>query len=85
MENKEYKVPKEIQEVFAEVTALTDLRDLYVKRPFGFKTAKKCTIERGKAYAKAWEMVYDIWPELRKTDDASYSARTNTITRMNNE
>ena len=64
-DSKEYAIPDDVSNLFAEANAMEGLRDCYVKRPFGYKKAKKCAIASEIVTREAWKMVYNLYPELR--------------------
>ena len=62
---KIYKVPHEIIEKFIEWQALTELREAYVKRPFGYRKARKLSMEAILKRVEGWRMIYELYPELQ--------------------
>ena len=65
MDEKKYDISQEIIDLFIESMVLSNLRDRYMRLPFGYKKAKRSAIEDRKASNKAWDMIYDVYPELR--------------------
>jgi len=63
--SKEYDVPQEVEDLFAEGAAMEGLRDRYIKMPFCFKKTKKCAIKAEIKNRLVWRMFCDIFPELR--------------------
>ena len=64
MTEKSYPIPEEIINIADEANALKELRDEYVKRPFGFKKARRCAIDAAKKRTLFWRKVRDLYPEL---------------------
>lgn len=63
---KRYPIPAEIQELDNKKRAHEELRDLYVKLPFGFKKAMKCAILAEKYKKEYWAAIRDLYPELQR-------------------
>jgi hypothetical protein len=61
---KEYDVPEEISDIDTEVIALEDLRDVYAKRPFGYKKALRASREAVKMNNMFWKKVRKLYPQL---------------------
>jgi hypothetical protein len=83
--SKEYDVPEEIQNLFAEQDAMEQLRNKYIERPFGFKKAKKCAISSVNLYNKAWRMFRSLYPEIKSSDSLSYSMVLTKVTILNGD
>lgn len=67
-ERKEYPIPEEILLLHDEIVAMGRLKNFYVKMPFGFKKAVKCTIKSETTRRKFWEMIYKLYPEFKGRD-----------------
>jgi hypothetical protein len=78
-EVKIYDVPEEIVALFTEVEAMETLRDAYVKRPLGFKKAKKCSIAKEVASRKAWRMFAELYPDA-SSNGLIYTHRDQKVT-----
>ena len=67
MEDKTYKVPDEIVELFDSAESLYEARDFFVKIKVFFKYKKlvELTSRAVRARNKAWRMVLELYPELR--------------------
>lgn len=50
---------------FSDALAMKNLRDIYVKLPFGFKKAVKCAKEMRKLRMKGWQNMYKLYPNLQ--------------------
>jgi hypothetical protein len=74
----EYDIPNEITDLFVEVTAMGNLRDAYIKRPFGFKKARKCSISMEVAERKAWKMFAELHPNA-PLEGLQYQCRINRV------
>ena len=61
---KEYSIPEEICNINTEVRALTKLRDIYAKLPFGFRLAKKCAISAEIKSHEFLRSIVEMYPEL---------------------
>jgi hypothetical protein len=61
---KQFAVPEELKQIWLDIEALRDLRNAYVKRPFGFKKALKCsTLAKAKEF-EFWNGMRKLYPEL---------------------
>ena len=67
-----------------KVFAYEELRDGYVKVPFGFRKARRCAINAVKFRRIFWEKIVEIYPEL-KNASLRYSARGQTVKRVEEE
>lgn len=64
----EVQVPDELLAVWDKYNALLDLRDAYIKRPFGFKKAKWCAVKAREKRREFRQGVEALYPEsLGKT------------------
>lgn len=70
-----YSIPEEIEDLITESKALAELRDRWVKLPFGYRRARKLSIEAEKKQARFWESLYILYPKIKGC----------TITRFGNE
>ena len=59
------KVPQEISEKFITANSYHELRDVLIRIPFCFNKVKKISKEMFKLRQEGWEMVYEIYPEIR--------------------
>lgn len=75
--SKEYEVPEELAKLMDKSLACEDLRNRYVKLPFGFRKAKKCAVEFHSLKRKFWNGIRELYPEL--TGGLSYSANDNMV------
>lgn len=65
MDNKEYKVPLELQEVFIEMESLNSLREIFANSVvFGYRRAKKASHEYQKLKINFWGSIYKLYPEI---------------------
>jgi hypothetical protein len=68
-----FPVPVEVMEIWYDYQAMQQLRDEYIKLPFGFRKARKTSKEaqrlRGKFWRKCREAYPDVWlyKETRET------------------
>ena len=62
---KQYKVTEEIAELFLEGNAAEDCRDAAVESLFFSKRAIEYGKTARRAFEKAWNLIYDLYPELR--------------------
>lgn len=76
--NKEYEIPQEIKDLFEEADALEDCRDASVRNFFGYRRAIKYSKESVRKSRKAWNMIYEIYPELRNKK-LTYSWHTGMV------
>lgn len=65
-QTKEYTIPEEVIELTNKMYAFANLRDIYVKLPFGFKNAKKAAMGHERYRTKFWRMVWKLYPELQQ-------------------
>lgn len=65
-EKKEYPIPSEIQDVFCIAEAAKNRLSVYAKIPFCYRKARKSSIEYTRCSRKAWNMVMELYPELRR-------------------
>jgi hypothetical protein len=63
-EKKFYEVPEEVKEYMYNWEVYFDLKEHYVKRPFGFKDAVRCGKLAAINKKKYWEKVYELYPEF---------------------
>jgi hypothetical protein len=59
------KLPQEISEKFIKANSLYELRERFLVMPFCFNKCKKLSKEIYVLKKEGWEMVYDIYPELK--------------------
>ncbi len=57
------EIPQEIADIAIRRSALADLRDLYVRIPFGFRNARKAAMESKSGLAEFWKKVGEIYPQ----------------------
>ena len=62
---KNYKIPKELLKISAESNGYLKLRELYVKLPFGYKKAVKCSVEAEKLNQDFFIKAKKLYPELK--------------------
>lgn len=62
--NKQYKIGDELEAVIIEYNALISLRDTALSKPFGYKKAKKASIEARKISINFWKKVTELYPEI---------------------
>ena len=75
---EEYKIPEQTKAIHTELTALEDVRDCYIKRPFGFKKAVKAAGKLHDKQIEFWGKVHKLYPELR-TKELSYKPTKGVI------
>jgi hypothetical protein len=63
---KKYKVPKELRDKINLFTSNLNLRDRYVKIPFGFKKARKLSHEAFISKDDFWASIFELYPEVSK-------------------
>lgn len=63
-ETKKYPIPDDLKKINLEVIALTELRDLYAKRFFGYIKSKKAAIEGTRKEREFLDGMIAIYPEL---------------------
>jgi len=56
------KVPDSIIEIFDEANGLLSLRERYVMMPFGYRKARKCSIEAEKKKNLFWRKIRNLYP-----------------------
>ncbi len=81
---KEYPVPDDLAKIMSESQAYENLRDRYVKLPFGFKKAIKCSLKERILTGDFWRGAYEIYPKI-KGKNITYNADTKIITEKNHE
>ena len=59
-----FDLPPEITNIYNEYVALTKLRDVYTKLPFGLKKAIKCANNAENARERFWRKIKELYPEL---------------------
>ena len=64
MSTKLYELPEDVNNLRSDASALIELRDAYVKLPFGFKKARKCAIDNKRLLTLFWFRAVEIYPEL---------------------
>ena len=67
---KERTVPKELCDIFAEYTSLWDLKQMYVKRPFGYKKAVRAGNSAEKKRTEFWKKLYKLYPDTYEGEHA---------------
>jgi hypothetical protein len=75
---KQYIVPDEIHEIWCKYTGYVDLRDIYVKRPFGYKKAVRAARDAEIARYKFWHSLRKVFPELTSSG-LTYNAANKTV------
>lgn len=61
----ELTVPKEIDSLAAEAAAMKQMRDIYVKLPFGYRRATKAAKEAEILVRSFWQKLYVLYPEVK--------------------
>ena len=64
MKIKEYKVSKEIKDMFEDMQSYFDCRDSAIKNVFGWKRAAYFAKRGNQVRAEAWKTVTALYPEL---------------------
>lgn len=64
MKNKLYSVPDELVEVEIEYQAAVELRNIYAKRPFGYKKALRASADAVRSRDEFWRKIRELYPEL---------------------
>ena len=64
---KELEIPQEIKDLFDEYVACNICRDKCIDRVFSARRAVYYAKRAIKAERKAWNLVYDLWPEVRES------------------
>lgn len=72
-ELNEYPVPDEIAVFFFESIALEDVRNRYIRMPFGYKKAVKAAVGARKSGAAFWQAIYTLYPEINAKDQWTFS------------
>jgi hypothetical protein len=62
----DYDVPEEVADLMDKALASEDLRNCYVKLPFGFRKARKCAKDVYYFKRKFWAEIRQLYPELSK-------------------
>lgn len=62
---KKMKVPQEIADMFMTANAYSELRDILIRLPFCFNKVKKLSKEIFRLRHDGWEMIYEIYPNIR--------------------
>jgi len=70
---KEYELPEVIKQLQDKRVGLIKLRELYIRLPFGYKKAVKCSQDTETTRRYFWESVFNLYPEL-KGKHISYDA-----------
>lgn len=65
MSDEQYPISEEIVEMFDRSIVATECRDSCIKRFFGWKRAAHYGLEATKWKRKAWNAIYEVYPELR--------------------
>jgi hypothetical protein len=65
---KNYKLPLKSKMLFMDMKGVERLRDIYARLPFMHKRAVKCAKLASRLKSKAWDSIYEIYPELRGKD-----------------
>ena len=78
------KIPEEILEMISKSNALEELRDLYVKLPWGYNKARKAAIEAQATYNGAARKLAELYPEITE-GKWGYSRSKGTIERVGDE
>lgn len=78
---EKYEVTDEIADMFNKFLAIQELRDLYIKVPFGFKKAKRCALEAQECRSQFWQMVRELYPELSGYD-VKYNQSDRILTKI---
>jgi len=73
------KVPEEIREIFDDGLAAQNCRDECINSLFKAKRAIYYSKKHLQANRKAWELIFEVWPEL-KGKYCSYSYRSGLVT-----
>jgi hypothetical protein len=66
MKKKNYELPEEVKQIFDRMVACDELKESYVKRPFGYKKAMRASLSFQELRREFWTKVYNIYPELKK-------------------
>lgn len=64
MKKVEYVIPLEVARLMDKCIALDKLKDIYVKLPFGYRSAKKLSILSEECRADFWQKVRELYPRL---------------------
>lgn len=80
MKPKEYPVGNELAKLHEEYKALRDLRNCYVKLPFGYKRARKAAIEAQLKLQDFWLGFSVLYPEIPKGQTLAYYPEKESVT-----
>jgi hypothetical protein len=78
-EIKEYKIPDELNAIIVSSIAHEELRNKYVRLPFGYKKALKCSVKATEQRQEFWYRVEQLYPEL-KGKKLNYNHNTKCVT-----
>ena len=82
--SKKYEIPEEIKETHDAFLAFATLRNMYIKRPLGFKKAAKAGQLLEKKRRLFWDQLRELYPEL-SGKDLEYNEGFLTVTEQTNE
>jgi hypothetical protein len=80
----EYKITEEMKDMFLEYVSAANCRDIAVKTCFFTKTAIKYGKIAEKKRLKFWEMLYDLYPNL-KNKELQYNSNNMFVTDLIND
>ena len=66
MATEELEVPEEVRELFDEVVACNQCRDVCIRSVFRAKRAIYYAKKAARANADAWRKVRELWPQTEK-------------------
>lgn len=66
MINEGFAVPAELVDIIVKANAYKNLRDLYVKRPFGYHKALKASHAHIMLITEFWHKIGQLYPETQK-------------------
>jgi len=61
----EYKIPRDLADVFEEYRAAENLMRVYADKRFGYKKALKASRLSLKKRAEFWKKVYKLYPDIK--------------------
>lgn len=79
---KKLELPLEVQEIFEDYKSALDLKESYVKRPFGFKKALKASKFAENRRLLFWRKVEELYPEttaISVAKNVEYNPKTGCI------
>ena len=81
MTTEELEVPEEVRELFDEVVACNQCRDVCIRSVFKARRAIYYAKKAVRANAAAWQKVHELWPQTAK-GAWQYSHETFKVTQV---